>query len=191
MDATIAAASLRQYGSVLMAKSDRDEHDTQSQGTASAGHPTLAEKIDRLIRSKRIRDRRDYSYKDLATAIRAHGGASISTTYLWELHTGAKDNPQKKTLETLADFFAVPVTYFFDTDEALETYDRLETLPIALDANVRSIALRAAELSPDTLKAISQIIEQARQIEGIHNGRRDVRHGRTDPDGSFREVDEE
>ena len=174
-----------------MAKSDHDEDDTQSQGTLAANHPTLAEKIDRLIRSKRIRDRRDYSYKDLATAIRAHGGASISTTYLWELHTGAKDNPQKKTLETLADFFAVPVTYFFDTDEALETYDRLETLPIALDANVRTIALRAAELSPDTLKAIGQIIEQARQIEGIHKSRHDARQERTDADKPFKEADQE
>ena len=166
-----------------MAKSDRDEHDTQSQGTASAGHPTLAEKIDRLLRSKRIRDRRDYSYKDLATAIRAHGGASISTTYLWELHTGAKDNPQKKTLETLADFFGVPVTYFFDTDEATRLY---EQLPIALDADVRKIALRAADLSPESRAVIGQMIEQARKIEAMHSGRRGPSH--TDGDEPLKEV---
>jgi len=174
-----------------MTKADHGEDNASPPIVSSAPHPTLAEKIDRLIRSKRTRDRRDYSYKDLATAIRAHGGASISTTYLWELHTGAKDNPQKKTLETLADFFAVPVTYFFDTDEALQTYDRLESLPITLDANVRTIALRAAELSPDTLKAIGQIIEQARQIEGIHNSRRAERHDRTDADKPFKEADQE
>jgi len=159
--------------------------------TPPVGHPTLAEKIDRVIRVMRIRDRRDYSYKDLAAAIRARGGASISTTYLWELHTGAKDNPQKKTLETLADFFDVPVMYFFDTDEAVHLYEQLDSLPIALDADVRKIALRAAELSPDTLRAIGQIIEQARQIEGIHNSRRGERHDRTDADKPFKEADRE
>lgn len=159
--------------------------------TPPGGHPTLAEKIDRVIRVMRIRDRRDYSYKDLAAAIRARGGASISTTYLWELHTGAKDNPQKKTLETLADFFDVPVMYFFDTDEAIHLYEQLDSLPIALDANVRKIALRAAELSPDTLRAIGQIIEQARQIEGLHAGRKGARQTPADDDQRFKEADQE
>jgi transcriptional regulator with XRE-family HTH domain len=147
-----------------------------------ANYPSLAEKIDRLIKAKRVRERRTYSYKDLAAAVRAHGGASISAAYLWQLHTGVKDNPQKKTLETLADFFGVPVTYFFDTDEATRLY---EQLPIALDADVRKIALRAADLSPESRAVIGEMIEQARKIEAMHGSRRGMGppHNRGDAQG--------
>jgi len=171
-----------------MMKRGHDVDDEVKPEALPVGHPTLAEKIDRVIRAMRVRDRRDYSYKDLAAAIRARGGASISTTYLWELHTGAKDNPQKKTLETLAEFFDVPVMYFFDTDEAVHLYEQLDSLPIALDADVRKIALRAAELSPDTLRAIGQIIEQARQIEGLHSGRKGTRQTPVDDEQPFKEA---
>jgi transcriptional regulator with XRE-family HTH domain len=142
-------------------------------------YPTLAEKIDRLIKAKRARDRRNLSYKDLATAISGHGGSSISAAYLWQLHTGAKDNPQKKVLETLAGFFGVPVTYFFDTEEATRLY---EELPIALDADVRKMALRAADLSPESREVIGQMIEQARRIDAMYSGRRVPRPPQSDGD---------
>lgn len=132
-------------------------------------YPTLAEKIDRLIQAKRARDRRSHSYKDLAAAITGIGDAPISAAYLWQLHMGRKDNPQKKVLETLARFFGVPVTYFFDTEEATRLY---EELPIALDADVRRMALRAADLSPESRAIIGQMIEQARKIEEMYSGHR-------------------
>lgn len=84
------------------------------------------------------------------------GGASISAAYLWQLHTDVKDNPQKKTLEMLADFFGVPATYCFDTDEATRLYEQLS---IALDADVRKIALRAADLSQESRAVIGEMIE--------------------------------
>lgn len=151
-----------------------------------ANYPSLAEKIDRLIKAKRARERRTYSYKDLAAAIRAVGGASISSAYLWQLHTGVKDNPQKKTLETLAVFFDVPVTYFFDTDEASHLY---EELPIALDVDVRKIALRAADLSPESREVIGQMIEQARKIEAMHSGGRGMTPLHTDGEARRNEAD--
>jgi transcriptional regulator with XRE-family HTH domain len=152
-----------------------------------ANYPSLAEKIDRLIKAKRVRERRTYSYKDLAAAIRALGGTSISAAYLWQLHTGVKDNPQKKTLEMLADFFGVPVTYFFDTDEATRLY---EQLPIALDADVRKIALRAADLSPESRAVIGEMIEQARKIEAMHSGRRGMGPPHTGGDAQGEEADQ-
>lgn len=149
-------------------------------------YPSLAEKIDRLIKAKRARERRSSSYKDLAAAIRALGGASISAAYLWQLHTGVKDNPQKKTLETLAHFFGVPVTYFFDTDEASRLY---EELPIALDVDVRKIALRAADLSPESRAVIGQMIEQARKIEAMHGSGRGTPPPQTAGDALRKETD--
>ena len=72
-------------------------------------------------------------------------------------------------------YFDVPVTYFFDSEESTQLYEQIESLPIALDADVRRLALRAVDLSPNTLKAIEQIIEQAREIEGLHAGRQTQR----------------
>ncbi len=145
--------------------------------------PTLAEKLDRLFSAVRPGGRREYSYEDVSRGIRQRGITTMSDSLLWELRTGKKDNPKMRQVEALADFFGVPVSYFFDTDESAELYARLESLPIALDADVRKIALRAVDLSPDTLRAIGQIIEQARQIEGLHQDRRGQRQTPIDDDG--------
>ncbi|MDQ2785195.1 MAG: hypothetical protein M3Y58_09370, partial [Chloroflexota bacterium] len=43
-------------------------------------------------------------------------------------------------------------------------------------------ALRAADLSPDTLKMLGQIVEQVRHLEGIQGGRQGLRQPRVDND---------
>ena len=154
-------------------------------------HPTLAEKLDRLFKAVRPAGRREYSYEEVSRGIRARGITTMSDSLLWELRTGKKDNPKMRQIEALADFFGVPVTYFFDSEESTELYDQIETLPIALDADVRRLALRAVDLSPDTLKAIEQIIEQARQIEGLHAGRQGQRRPPDGDMGQDAEADEE
>lgn len=132
---------------------------------------TLAEKIDQLFKSVRSEHRREYTYEEASEGIRKRGSETISASYLWELRTGAKDNPRKKHLEAIADFFGVPPTYFFDEGEAAaRIYAQLQLLPVFLDANVQRIALRAADLSPDALRVIGEMIEHARRLEGLHSG---------------------
>jgi transcriptional regulator with XRE-family HTH domain len=152
--------------------------------------PTLAEKLDRLFKAVRPAGRREYSYEEVSRGIRARGITTMSDSLLWELRTGKKDNPKMRQIEALADFFGVPVTYFFDTEESARLYEQIETLPIALDADVRRLALRAVDLSPDTLRAIEQIIEQARQIEGLHAGRQGQRRPPGDEAIQATEADE-
>lgn len=138
-----------------------------------ARQPTLAEKIDQLFRSVRPDNRREYTYEEAADGIRKRGGETISASYLWELRTGAKDNPRKKHLEAIADFFGVPPAYFFDGDEAASRiYAQLKLLPVFLDSDVQRIALRAADLSPDALRVIAGMIEHARRLEGLRGGER-------------------
>jgi HAD superfamily hydrolase (TIGR01509 family) len=67
--------------------------------------PTLAEKLARLFSTVRPGGRAKYSAQEAAEAIRARGGSTISTTYIWQLRKGLRDNPTKKHLEALADFF--------------------------------------------------------------------------------------
>src|SRR5438045_6041845 len=112
---------------------------------------TLAAKIDRLFAAVHPRARGEYSHEEVAEAIRGRGGPTISATYVWQLRKGIRDNPTKKHLEALADFFGVAPAYFFD-DAAAERIDAELNLLVAIrDAQVRQLALRASGLSTESL----------------------------------------
>jgi transcriptional regulator with XRE-family HTH domain len=80
---------------------------------------------------------------------------------------GVRDNPTKRHLQALADFFDVPPSSFFDEDGARRVDSELELLAAMRDAGVRQVALRATGLSRTSLAAIASMIEHARQIEGL------------------------
>lgn len=142
-----------------------------------AGPRTLSEKLNHLFRTVHPRDRGEYSFEEVAEAIRARGGPTISATYIWQLRKGLKDNPTKKHLEALADFFGVSAAYFFDDEVAARIDAELELLATLRDSPVRQLALRASGLSPDSLRAIAEMIEHVRQLEGL----RDITDDQTYP----------
>ncbi|MCL5108049.1 MAG: helix-turn-helix domain-containing protein [Chloroflexi bacterium] len=131
---------------------------------------TMAEKVDRLFRTIHPRDREEYSFEDVAAAIRSRGGPTVSATYLWQLRKGLRDNPTKKHLEALADFFGVSPAYFFDDTAAARIDAELDLLAALRDASVRQIALRAFGLSPESLATIASMVERVRQLEGLGHG---------------------
>jgi transcriptional regulator with XRE-family HTH domain len=120
---------------------------------------TLAEKIDRLFRVVRRPNREQFSHEEVARACREATGETFSATYLWQLRTGRRDNPTKRHLEALAQFFRVPVAYFFDDDQGAAITAELELLGALRDAGVRSMALRAVNLSPAGIDTISDMID--------------------------------
>ncbi len=128
---------------------------------------TLAEKIDRLFRTIHPQGRGEYSFEEVAEAIRARGGPTISATYIWQLRKGLKDNPTKKHLEALAGFFGVSPVYFFDDEVAARIEAELDLLVALRDAPVRHLAARAFGLSPESLSALAEMIERIRQLEGL------------------------
>src|SRR5215211_801990 len=130
-------------------------------------HPTLAAKIDRLFTTVHRRDRGEYSYEDVAEEIRRRGGPTISATYIWQLRKGLRDNPTKKHLEALADFFGVPPAYFFDKAAAARIDAELDLLVALRDSPVRELALRAFGLSSDSLATIRNMIERVRELEKL------------------------
>jgi transcriptional regulator with XRE-family HTH domain len=145
--------------------------------------PSLAEKLDRLFRAVRPAGRGEYSYQEVADAIRAEGGPTISATYLWQLRKGLRDNPTRNHLAALARFFGVSPAYFFD-DDAVEVVDaQLSLLAAMRDASVRSVALRVAGLSVESLAAVQVVIDHARRLEGLETGGSpaDDRGDRRDP----------
>jgi len=133
---------------------------------------TLAEKLNHLFAAVHPAGRGPYSNEEVAAAIQDRAGPSISGTYIWLLRKGQRDNPTKKHLEALAEFFGVPPAYFFDDDTAAQLRAELDLLAALRDASVRDIALRAAELSPDSLDAIRGMIDQVRQLEARTNPKR-------------------
>ena len=113
------------------------------------------------------RDRGEYSFEEVADAIRDRGGPTISATYLWQLRKGIRDNPTKKHLEALAGFFGVPPAYFFDEDVSERVDAELDLLVALRDAGVRHLAMRAFGISPESLRAIADIVESVRRVEGV------------------------
>lgn len=135
---------------------------------------TLAEKLDRLFRLARPQDRGEYSYEEVAEAIRVRGGPTISATYLWQLRKGIRDNPTKKHLEALAEFFGVSPAYFFDDEAAARIDAELDLLVALRDSPVRHLALRAVGLSAESLGTISDMIDRVRHLEGLPDSAREV-----------------
>ena len=133
---------------------------------------TLAEKVNYLFQTIYPSGRGEYSNEEVASGIRSRGGPTISATYLWQLRKGIRENPTKKHLEALADFFGVPPAYFFD-DEVTKRIDaELNLLAALRDSSVRQIALRAFGLSPESLSKIAQMVEWVRDLEGLQDEKR-------------------
>lgn len=138
-----------------------------SQQTPDPGD--LAAKIDRLFRIVHPPDKPEYSSEAVARMIKERGGPSISGTYLWQLRTGVKDNPAKRHLESIAGFFDVSPSYFFDEELGRRIAAELELVAVLRDKGVHGVALRAAGLSPRSIDAIRGMIESAREIEGLED----------------------
>jgi transcriptional regulator with XRE-family HTH domain len=135
--------------------------------------PDLAAKLDRLFRTFHRPGGAEHSYNEVARRIREEGGPTISATYIWQLRTGKRDNPTKSHLEALADFFGVNPAYFFDEGASERVDAQLQLLGAMRDSGVDQFALRSFGLSSETLKAIAQIIENARKAEGLPDGRKE------------------
>ena len=134
------------------------------------GRSTLAEKIDTLFRVIRRPNHEQFSAEEVARICRESTGESFSATYLWQLRTGRRDNPTKRHLEALAQFFQVPVAYFFDDDQGQAIVEELALLGALRDAGVRSVALRAVDLSPEGIGTISDMIDVIARREQAGGG---------------------
>jgi hypothetical protein len=73
----------------------------------------------------------------------------------------------RRHMEALAGFFGVPPAYFFDDDTTRVIDAELDLIVALRDPQVRQLATSAAGLSPETLKTLTNMIERARQLEGL------------------------
>lgn len=152
-------------------------------GHAGAG-PGIAQKLDHLIGTVHPADRGPLSYMEIAEGIRRQAGGSgptVSHATIHKLRTGEITDPKVSTLEVIARFFGVPVTYFLD-DTVAERVDaglaglrermapdpaRQRLLAALRDGAVREVAVRLHGLSPGSLRAVRAVVDQARRLEGL------------------------
>jgi transcriptional regulator with XRE-family HTH domain len=124
--------------------------------------PTLAGNLDRLfddIRPDGPTGRR-YTNEEVATAVKeANPDIRVGGAYLSALRKGTKKNPSTELLTALARFFGVPASYFLDEAAAAQTDAEIELAKVAHHLGVRNLALRALELSPEGLAAVTKIVE--------------------------------
>jgi transcriptional regulator with XRE-family HTH domain len=129
----------------------------------------LGDRLDHLFRVVRPAADREYTYEEVAARLRDLGGPTISATYVWQLRKGVRDNPTKRHLEALADFFGVSPSYFFDCPEPAAPGGEppVELLAALRSSAVREILVGSVGLSTATLAAIAGIVERAREIERL------------------------
>ncbi|MFI2029805.1 hypothetical protein [Streptomyces buecherae] len=75
------------------------------------------------------------------------------------LRRGSKKNPSTELLQALAQFFGVPTSYFLDEETARRVDSEIALSRVARNNEVRNLALRALELSPEGLAAVSHIVD--------------------------------
>jgi transcriptional regulator with XRE-family HTH domain len=130
----------------------------------------FAQRLDNLFRTVHPKDRGPYTPAEVADAINAAAGERVvSATYLWLLRTGERSNPTLRHLTAIAKFFGVPPVYFLPGTDigADQTALPSEVLAALTDDKVRHLALRAAGLSDRSLKAIADMVDSARTVEGL------------------------
>ena len=117
----------------------------------------LADKINWLFENIRHPSGREYRYEEVEAAT-AENGRKITISYLSKLRRGEQNNPNWTVIRSLAQFFNVPVTYFYDETLSKDYLDQLK-LAASIDPQTRQIALRSGRLSPKKKQAILNLIE--------------------------------
>ena len=128
---------------------------------------TLAERIDHLFRNQLSPRGREYTYREVAAAVSGQDGTTFSPAYLWQLRTGAKDNPTMRHLEALARFFQVAPSYFFDDDLTEFPDTEVRQLVASRNETLRQMAVTLLGLSDDSLNAVLNLACRLRQLEGL------------------------
>jgi len=138
--------------------------------------PTLAETIEKLFQAHTKADGRELTLRYVADLcanwLRRRGYAkSFSPEYLRQLRSGEATNPTKGHLEALAAFFDVDPVIFYGSEKAQQIQEDLDFVLALKEHGVRSLAMRATELTPENRAKIQkQISTLLQQQAADHDG---------------------
>lgn len=118
---------------------------------------TFATALRRLFDAVRQPDGTPYTPREVAEEM-TRRGHRISRSYLYTLLKGESE-PSHGLVQALADFFEVPLEYFSNSERGRELHRQYEILAALGEKNVRQIAYRASQLSPEKLRNVLDYIE--------------------------------
>ncbi len=134
---------------------------------------SFADRLSRLIATVHPPDRKPYSYREIAQGVEELTGVSMSATHVQQLAVGARRDPKRSHIQALAQFFGVPVTYFFDDDVADQVDQQVSDVVAWRDTEARAMAQRAMQLSPRDRETVSALMDQLNSYD--ENRRREGR----------------
>ncbi|MGN6335378.1 transcriptional regulator [Mycobacterium sp.] len=127
---------------------------------------TFAARLNRLFDTVYPPGRGPHTSAEVIAALKAEG-ITMSAPYLSQLRSGNRTNPSTATMAALANFFRIKSAYFTD-DEYYEKLDKeLSWLSTTRDENVRRIAVRAAELSPEAQREVMERVNELHRAEHL------------------------
>lgn len=136
--------------------------DHEESGGADPAQPVLssfAERLDFLF----LHDPRGpFTNPQVAALLEEEGLSTASSTYLWQLRTGQRDNPTKHHIEAFATFFGVSPKYFFEDDTA----QVINTLLGKLNELKETKGVTAEQLHTQ-LEALSRLLESGVTAEQV------------------------
>jgi transcriptional regulator with XRE-family HTH domain len=127
---------------------------------------TFAARLNRLFDTVYPPGRGPHTSAEVIAALKAEG-ITMSAPYLSQLRSGNRTNPSTATMVALANYFRIKSAYFTD-DEYYDKLDKeLAWLATTRDDNVRRIAVRAAELSPEAQREVVDRVNELRRAEHL------------------------
>ncbi|MEV0993004.1 helix-turn-helix domain-containing protein [Streptomyces sp. NPDC049949] len=129
--------------------------------------PVLAVRLDDLFKTVRPKGKRWTNAEVAEELKRVNPEIKAGGVYLSQLRTGKRSNPSPDLLAALARFFGVSVAYFFDDEVAESVLGEMAAIEALRQAGVRSVAMRAAGMKKEHLLAITAIMDQYRQMQGL------------------------
>lgn len=127
----------------------------------------FAERLRFLLGAVRHPEGRPYNLSEIAEEIARRGRARVSRGYLSSLKDGKKRRPSPEYVEAIADFFGVPLMYFYDSETARWVEQELRLIASLRSAGVHHLSLEAYGLSPSSLEVIAETVRHLRRLEGL------------------------
>ncbi|MGW7258749.1 helix-turn-helix domain-containing protein [Streptomyces sp. NPDC054834] len=129
--------------------------------------PLLAVRLDNLFKTVRPKGKHWTNAEVAEELKRASPELRVGGVYLSQLRTGKRANPSPDLLAALARFFGVSVAYFFDDKVAESVLNEIAAVEALRQSGVRAVAMRAAGMKKENLQAITAIMDQYRQLQGL------------------------